>query len=242
MLRFLFQEPKRTDDGVLRETNEAIRRYSDKLCRYKAVLPEHRQKQHRLYVWSMSFLDALNEIEQSLYCSSRYAGYVKSSYIDEMQDTELDHYRRYIYFYKNVLIRIFSILDKLGYFLNDVYHIRTEQKKSRFSFYTVLRQMHEQNIHPELEQQLYDLKVSMKPAMDKLRKRRNMEIHFVNVEMLDDLMQNYSPIGARIQVEQVMDDILDLEQGFHMVCSSIRTAFTYMDRHHPLGLTEGGEG
>ncbi|AHD06759.1 Cthe_2314 family HEPN domain-containing protein [Paenibacillus larvae] len=242
MLRFLFHEPKRTDDGQIREANEAIRRYSSRLHRYKAVLPEHKQKQHRLHVRSISFLDALNEIEQSLYCSSRYARYVKSSYIDEMKPEELDHYRRYLYFYKNALIRLFSILDKLGYFLNDVYNVRTETKKPRFSFYTVLRQMHEQNIHPELGQQLHDLKVTMKPAMDKLRKRRNMEIHFVNVEMLDDLMQNYSPIGERIQVEQVLEDILDLEQGFQMVCSSISIAFIYMDRHHPLGLTEGGEG
>ena len=76
-----------------------------------------------------------------------------------------------------------------------------------------------------LELQLYTLKMDYKSPLDRLRNQRNMEIHYINAEMLDDLMQKEPMLGERIHVENVKPNLSDLQQGFEMVCRTLTIAF-----------------
>ncbi|MCD1259797.1 hypothetical protein B5M42_013225 [Paenibacillus athensensis] len=232
MLRLLFGEPKRKDEGLLLQTAQAIRAYIRSLepAAGKRIKGQRLHKQHRLAIWSKGFLDALNELEQSLYCCTRYAAQVHRAYVEEMDPQELDDYHRFVYFYKNGFIRVFSILDKLGTFMNDLFELKTEAIKARFSYFTVLRRMHERHIHDTLEQRLYDLKNEYKDVLDRLRNQRNMEIHYINVEMLDDLLQTQPIPGERIHVENVHQNVADLQKGFDLVCRTLTLAFTYISK------------
>jgi hypothetical protein len=224
MLRILFQEPKRVDEGLFLQAGTAIRTCISALEAHPGPEP----KAHRLALWSKGFLDALDELEQSHYCCGRYGEKVHKAYLEEMATDELDNYHRFIYFYKNAFIRIFSILDKLGYFMNEIFELKTEKLKSRFSYYTVLRLMHERHLHDALEQQLYNLKIEYKGPMDRLRNQRNMEIHYINMEMVDEISQEHPIPGERIHVENVADHLRDLHKGYEMVCRTLTVAFTYI--------------
>lgn len=224
MLRILFQEPKRVDEGLLLQAGTAIRSYISDLEAHPGPEP----KNHRLVLWSKGFLDALDELEQSQYCCGRYGAQVHHAFLEEMAPDELDNYHRFNYFYKNAFIRIFSILDKLGYFLNELFELKTETLKSRFSYFTVLRRMHERHLHDSLEQQLYNLKIEYKGQMGRLRNQRNMEIHYINMEMLDELSQEHPKPGERVHVENVADHLRDLDDGYEMVCRTLTVAFTYI--------------
>ncbi|MEW9700687.1 Cthe_2314 family HEPN domain-containing protein [Paenibacillus sp. SI8] len=229
MLRILFNEPKRKDSGQLLEAGNAVRSYIKSLKAAEMSSPSSEYKRHhRLAIWSKGFLDALDELEQSKYCSERYAEHISKAFLEEMNPAELEDYHRFVYFYKNAFIRLFSILDKLGTFMNDLFEMKTETVKARFSYFTVLRRMHEHHIHSSLELQLYNLKIDYKAALDRLRNQRNMEIHYINAEMLDDLMQKEPIPGERIHVENVRMNIADLQQGFDMVCRTLTVAFTYI--------------
>lgn len=233
MLRILFGEARREDSGKLLQTIIAIRDTVSILettgRKFAALSSSAAQvKNRRLALWSRGFIDALNELEQSHYCCLRYADKVHKSFLEDMSEEELDDYLRFVYFYKNGFIRLFSILDKLGYFMNELYELKTETIKSRFSYFTVLRRMHEMHIHDTLEQQLFDLKVEYKGPMGRLRNHRNMEIHYINVEMLDDLAQDQASFGNRIRVENISEHVKDLQDGFEMVCRTLQTAFTYI--------------
>jgi len=232
MLRLLFGEPKRKDAGLLLQTAQAIRAYIRALepGPGKRTKGQRLHKQHRLAIWGKGFLDALNELEQSLYCCTRYASQIHQAYVENMDPEELDDYHRFVYFYKNGFIRVFSILDKLGTFMNDLLELKTEAIKARFSYFTVLRRMHERHIHDILEQQLYDLKNEYKDVLDRLRNQRNMEIHYINVEMLDDLLQTQPIPGERIHVENVQHNVADLQKGFDMVCRTLIITFTYISK------------
>jgi hypothetical protein len=239
MLRLLFNEPRREDTGKLLKASIVIKETISLLETRGKVSspsqsPKDQLKARRLALWSRGFIDALNELEQSQYCCQRYASEVHKSYVEEMNTEELDHYHRFVYFYKNAFIRVFSILDKLGYFMNDLYDLRTEKIKPRFSYFTVLRRMHDIHHHQTLEQRLYDLKVEYKVPLAHLREHRNTEIHYINVEMIDDLGQD-PLLGNRIHVENVAKHVKDLQDGFDMVCRSLETAFTYIS----AGLRKG---
>src|SRR5690606_12053861 len=108
-------------------------------------------------------------------------------YENSMNEAERDDYYRYLYYYKNAFIRIFSLLDKLGYFMNDFFKLETSKVKARFSYFTVVRRMYEIRVHPHLQKQLYELKIKYDTPMDQLRKKRNYEIHSINMEMINDL-------------------------------------------------------
>jgi hypothetical protein len=227
MLRILFGEPKRQDSGLLLQAYQAVEAYISAL--QSTTDPVFAaDKQHRFAIWSNSFLDALDELEQSQYCAVRYAEKVKKAFIEEMNPQELDDYRRFVYFYKNAFIRIFSILDKVGYFLNEWFELRTESVKPRFSYFTVLRRMHETHQHDTLEQQLYEMKNAYKKPLERLRNQRNMEIHFINAEMLDDLSEQHPTLSDRIHVENVGANVADLGKGFEMVCRALNVVFTYI--------------
>jgi hypothetical protein len=228
MLRILFNEPKRLDSGMLLSTGNAIRSYTDILKAKESTVPIILTKYRRHAIWSQSFIDALYELEESQYCSEQYAKRIQAAYLEEMSSDELDDYRRFVYFYKNAFIRVFSILDKLGFFMNEFFELQTESVKSRFSYFTVLRRMHQLHRHDSLEQRLYDLKNTYKEPLNRLRNQRNMEIHSINAEMLDDLSNEHSTFSGRFKVEDVKGNIEDLREGFTMICSTLTLTFTYI--------------
>lgn len=234
MLRSLFKEAKRKDSGMLEETNTAIAEYRHAMKRQadKSRSPEAEAVRLRLDLWARGFTDALDELEQSLYCARQYAKFVRAAYVEEMSEAERDHYRRHLYFYKNGFIRVFSILDKLGYFLNDRYALRTEKVKPRFSYFTVLRRMRELHAVPELEHELSDLKTRYSEPLDKLRNQRNMEIHHLNAEMVDDFLRAKarSAPDDRQRVENLPENLHDLEQGLEMVCRTLTAVFRFSKR------------
>jgi hypothetical protein len=228
MLRILFNEPKRRDAGMLLTAGNAIRAYMAALHAKESRVDLVKAKHRRSTIWGQNFLDALDELEESQYCSEQYAKRIHAAYLEEMSPEELDDYRRFVYFYKNAFIRLFSILDKLGFFMNEWFELKTETVKSRFSYFTVLRRMHELHVHNSLEQQLYDLKMAVKAPLDRLRNQRNMEIHSINAEMLDDLSSGHSTFSDRLHVENVKENIEDLREGFNMVCTTLTLTFTYI--------------
>jgi hypothetical protein len=228
MLRILFNEQRRKDSGKLLAAGNAIRAYMAILNAKESRVPQTQVQNHRFAIWSQSFIDALDELEQSKYCSEQYATRIHDAYLEQMSPDELDDYRRFVYFYKNAFIRLFSILDKLGFFMNEYFELKTETLKSRFSYFTVLRRMHQLHLHESLEQQLYDLKTVNKEPLDRLRNQRNMEIHSINADMLDDLSNQGSTFSSRIHVENVKGNIEDLRTGYDMVCTTLTLTFTYI--------------
>lgn len=238
MLRSLFQESKRKDSGLLKETESAIAEYRRALKRSaeKNRSADAAAERLRLDIWARGFADALDELEQSLFCASKYAERVQAFCVEEMSEAEQDDYRRHLYFYKNGFIRLFSILDKLGYFLNDRYALHTDKIKSKFSYFTVLRRMHETKALPELEAELIELKNSYRDQLARLRSQRNMEIHHLNAEIVDDMLRAKarSVTDERQRVENLQDNLRDLAQGFEMVCRTLLAVFHYAKRKNSL--------
>lgn len=231
MLRTLFQEPKREDYGQLRVANEAIGRYLDML---RIIPAEERNQQERRYIiWSGSFLRALDELEQSQYAAIRYGARVSHTYLDEMDDNELDDYHRHLYFYKNAIIRLFAVLDKLGHFMNERFRLKTEEIKSRYSYFTVLRNMHQNRLYIELEEQLFTLKGKYKGPVERLRNERNMEIHTINADLLDDLLkaaEEKQSRDDRMEVDNMANRLKDLEQGCEMAYQAVCFIFAYITK------------
>jgi hypothetical protein len=225
----MFGEPRRTDEGLLGAVNEAIRSYVRLL---ESVPPEERNLQERRYIiWSRSFIRALDELEQSQYAAVLYGSKVTKLYIDEMSETELDDYHRHLYFYKNAIIRLFSILDKLGHFMNERFRLKTEEIKSRYSYFTVLRNMHTNHLYAKLEEQLYELKVAYKAPVERLRNQRNLEIHTINADLLDDLLlaaESKQAKDQRMRTESIQEHLKDLELGCKMTFTAGEHVFRYI--------------
>ncbi|SDE03563.1 hypothetical protein SAMN02799630_04469 [Paenibacillus sp. UNCCL117] len=234
MLRALFDEPPRKEEGLLREANEAIRQYMHTLT----LIPQERQtpQEQRFAIWSQSFLRSIDELEQSQYAASRYGRLVDTTLVDQMPPDEREQYNRHLYYYKNALIRLFAILDKLGQFLNERFALQTERIKSRFSYFTVLRNMHQNGLYTDLEQMLYELKMSYKEPVARLRNQRNMEIHTIDADLLDDLIKaRESKPGERIrpEAEEIDGNLADLEAGCEMTFRIVAIAFRYIAKHPP---------
>lgn len=230
MLRALFDEPKRRDEGLYRNTVQALRTYEKRLQKWADENPKDCRLYTKLQLWTKGFETGLNELEQSVYCAVRFRERVAKPHTEAMTEEELTDYQRHVYFFKNAFIRMFSILDKLGYFLNELYGLQTEKVKSRFSYYTVLRRFPERKVEPELHRRLTEWKVKYQPAMARLRKKRNMEIHLMNVEMLDDLERSHMCAMDRTYVENLSENMNDLRLGFEMVCHSLLTSFEWIER------------
>lgn len=229
MLRALFGEPRRKEEGTLREANAAIRNYMKALARTPAELQS--VKDYRFVIWSENFLRALDELEQSQYAAERFGAKVRKLYVDEMKEAEQDDYHRHLYFYKNAIIRMFSILDKLGYFLNERFALHTERVKTRFSYFTVLRTMHQNRMHTELEQRLFELKQENQEPVNRLRNQRNMEIHTINTDLLDDLLEAAeAKYGKRPRqhTDEIPGNLKDLKVGFTMTCRAVAIVFGYL--------------
>ncbi|MNG31885.1 hypothetical protein D3C84_1177720 [compost metagenome] len=77
--------------------------------------------------------------------------------------------------------------------------------------------------------------MTYKTPLDRLRNLRNMEIHYINAEMLDDLLQKEPLLGERIHIENVKANLSDLQQGFDMVCRTLSIAFTYITAYVTKG-------
>jgi hypothetical protein len=225
MLRQLFDEPRRKDEGLLLEASQAIVRFSDRLHKYNEANIDSSPKFKRIELWTRGLLLSLNDLEQSYYCASRYAERIHKTSLTDMSQEERDDYYRHVYFYKNGFIRLFALFDKLGYFLNDLLELHTEREKPHFSYFTVLRQMRKQNIQPQLEKKLYNYKVEYATPMKKLKEQRNTEIHYMNAEMQDDLMRIYYEHNPKDPLENLQQNMADLDKGLKLSMLCLLTVF-----------------
>jgi hypothetical protein len=227
----MFGEPSREYRGALDETNHSIHQYLELL---NSVPFAKRSSQDRRYIiWGKGFLRALDELEQSQYAAGRYSEYITKSFIDDMDEEEQINYSRHLYFYRNAIIRVFAILDKLGHFMNERFRLKTEEIKSRFSYFTVLRNMHQHQLYSQLERQLYELKMKYRDPVERLRNERNLEIHTINADLLDDLLQVAEVEqlqNERMKTENVRGHLKDLEAGCEMVFATVHTTFDYISK------------
>ncbi len=227
MLRSLFNEQPRAAEGTLAETFRAMEQFASLLSKRIEAGEDRDYKLRKFEIWTLGLQAALDELEQSHYAALRYQKLISSVSVKQMTDTERMNYNRYIYYDKNGFIRVFSLLDKLGTLLNELLGMRTERVKAHFSYFTVLRVMRERKAHPELTWKLNDVKEKYKEAIGRLRKRRNTEIHYMNSEMHDDLIQSQRMYGAEIYLENVAEQSGDLTCGLQMAMESLRLTFQY---------------
>ncbi|MCY7483485.1 MULTISPECIES: Cthe_2314 family HEPN domain-containing protein [Paenibacillus] len=225
MLRSLFGEPPRVDSGMLKDAMAEMDNYLEAVHSQMEGTGDPDHFWRKVEVWTVGIKTSLDELEQSVYASDKFADRVSKHYEAEMTQAEQDDYYRYVYFYKNGFIRVFSILDKLGMLLNNVLALETEKVKHHFSYFTVLRQLRFKGQHPELEHALTALKEGHGDALQRLRKRRNMEIHHMNPEMQDDLWQRHRSLNGKIQLEDIQANVADLQHGLEMVCGALTLVF-----------------
>jgi len=219
------------------EGNEQVQRIIgliDRYCRLLRVRYEDdlaaNEPIYRIEAWASGFKDSLNELEQSQHAAEWFSLKVKKQFEEEMDEDERADYQCHVYFYKNAIVRVFSLLDKLGYFLNELYGLRTERVKQRYSFFTVLRQMKEATNLAELYLEMQEIKTEYKDPLNVLRNKRNTEIHYINVEMLDDLLQTRKHFTRANHVEDLQRNLNLLNQGCMMVYRTMETVFAYCIR------------
>ncbi|AZK46254.1 Cthe_2314 family HEPN domain-containing protein [Paenibacillus lentus] len=230
MLRSLLGEPPRQNEGILADTMDAILKMIRIL---QKEIERHRDPSHdlrKLEIWIYGLISSLDELEQCKYAANYFRRKVTHDYLEDMPAAEKGDYARYVYFYKDGFIRVFSILDKLGTVLNELFELNTSKVKAHFSYFTVLRQFRYLKVHPELADQLFDIKDKHKESMSILRRRRNTEIHYMNAEMQDDLWQRHQGLDGKVELENLDKHLNDLEHGYSMVCESLHTVFTYTNQ------------
>jgi rubrerythrin len=217
--------------------NEQVRRIIGLIDRYCGLLRasyedglEDNEPIYRIEAWASGFRDSLNELEQSQHAADWFSRKVKKPLEEEMDEEELANYQRHVYFYKNAIVRVFSVLDKLGYFLNELFGLRTERVKPRYSFFTVLRQMKEAPGLEALYQEMQRIKTEYKDELNVLRNKRNTEIHYVNVEMLDDILQTRKHFTRANHIEDLRRNMKLLDQGCAMVYRTMETVFAWCIR------------
>jgi hypothetical protein len=231
MLRTLFHETNRENEGRLKQITELMDELSE---RYESTRggSDGGQRSLRLLNWMKSIAATLDELEQSVYCADRYAGRVEREFIGQMAPQERDDYRRHLYFYKNGFIRVFSVLDKLGSFLNERFSMRTEQVKERYSYFTVLRRMREIREHGELLHRLNDIKDQYREPVQDLRLMRNHEVHAMNTELLDHHGQiRTRSRDGKEKIEDLRQNNEMLHSGYEMVCESLYAVLLYCKKH-----------
>ncbi|MBB3108430.1 hypothetical protein FHS18_000458 [Paenibacillus phyllosphaerae] len=230
MLRGMFGESPREAHGRLLESIQAMEKFAAMLHKRIAAGRDDDHKLRKYEIWTYGLLASLDELEQSYYAAQKFAAMVKSDSLEAMSPQERLNYQRHIYYDKNGFIRLFALLDKLGTLLNDFLSLGTERIKSQFSYFTVLRNMREHNLHQELSGGLNALKDKHKEAVNRLRKRRNTEIHYMNSEMQDDLKQNHEDYGGYHKVEDLGAQMADSQQGLDLVIDSLLITFEYASR------------
>lgn len=227
MLRFMFGETEREPAGGLRETYELLEEFASLASSRIKSGAGNGERLRKLEIWARGLRSSLAELEQSQYAASVLKNRISSDSVKEMSPDERLNYDRYVYFDKNAFIRVFSLLDKLGTLLNELLEMKTERIKPHFSYFTVLRHMRERNAHPKLTWKLNEVKEQTKDATNRLRKRRNTEIHYMNSEMHDDLIQSQRMYGEEIKLENLGQQGDDLAVCLHMVIESLRLTFRY---------------
>ncbi|MFX3632071.1 MAG: Cthe_2314 family HEPN domain-containing protein [Candidatus Pristimantibacillus sp.] len=227
MLRFMFGEPERRAEGRLGETIRLMEQFISQLQDRIEAGHDTDHKLRTYEIWTLGLLASLNELEQSCYAAIRFKEQITSASVSEMSDEEKLIYKRHVYFDKNAFIRLFALLDKLGILLNDLLGMKTEKIKPHFSYFTVLRNMRESKVHPNLTWKLNDVKENTKEPINRMRKRRNIEIHYMNSEMQDDLVQSHKGYGETVLLEDIEQQSADLAQGLDMATESLRLTFQY---------------
>lgn len=227
MLRFLFGEPEREAAGRLAETASLMKQFVGLLHKQIESGKDNDHKLRTYEIWTLGLSASLDELEQSCYAAGRFNKQIKATSVSQMSEEERLIYKRYVYFDKNAFIRVFAILDKLSILLNDLLDMKTERIKPHFSYFTVLRNMRERKVHPELTSKLNAIKEKTQEPMARLRKRRNTEIHYMNSEMQDDLAQSHKMYGEEVKLENISSQSQDLSQGLDMVIESLRLTFQY---------------
>lgn len=228
MLRSLLGEPPRQNEGLLADTMN-IMGYSIQLLHKQMEL--HRDPSHdyrKLEVWTHGLISSLDELEQCLFAATFFRKKVVTDFVDDMDAAEKANYARYVFFYKDGFIRLFSILDKLGTVLNELYNLNTSKEKPHYSYFTVLRQFHYLKVHIDLGNTLFTIKENYKEALNVLRRRRNTEIHYMNSELQDDLWQRHQALYGKIELEDLDGHLRDLEQGYRMVCETLLASYDYI--------------
>ncbi|MNJ42447.1 Cthe_2314 family HEPN domain-containing protein [Paenibacillus bouchesdurhonensis] len=230
MLRSLLGEPPRQNEGILADTMDAMFRTIRLL---QKEIERHQDPSHdlrKLEIWIYGLISSLDELEQCKYAANFFRRKVVHDYLEDMPSAEKSDYARYVYFYKDGFIRVFSILDKLGTVLNELFELNTSKVKAHFSYFTVLRQFRYLKVHLELADQLSLIKDKHKESMSVLRRRRNTEIHYMNAEMQDDLWQRHQGLDGKVELENLDKHLHDLEHGYLMVCESLHTVFVYTNQ------------
>ncbi|XID95796.1 Cthe_2314 family HEPN domain-containing protein [Paenibacillaceae bacterium WGS1546] len=226
MLRVLFGERPREWAGAELETVRAIESFVRQAYETAERRPAEAKTYRTYAIAAEGLLRSMDELEQSVYAAKRYALFVPHKRVDELTERERLDYDRHVYYDKNAYIRVFALLDKLATLLNPLLGLRTERIKSRYSYYTMLRNMRENDLHPGLSKPLNALKVDHQGAMNRLRHRRNLEIHQMNAELRDDLQQSLADKPHRM-LENLKASMADLEQGWEMCRESLHASFRY---------------
>lgn len=227
MLRTLLGEPPRENSGILAEAMEQMAKIASRLRKEMNAHEDSNHEYRKLEIWIRGLISSLDELEQSWFAADFFRKSVVAGYMDDMSVQEQGEYARYVYFYKNGFIRVFSLLDKLGTVLNSLYDLNTGKVKAHFSYFTVLRQFQLLKTHPLLAGELESIKNSYREPLENLRKRRNAEVHYMNSEMQDDLWQRHQGLHDKIQLEDLDSHLEDLRQGLEMVCKSLCASFRY---------------
>ncbi|MFC5702909.1 Cthe_2314 family HEPN domain-containing protein [Cohnella faecalis] len=230
MLRILLGEQPSEWDEHTRETVQAIESFILLAGNYAKRRSEKAANFRKFAVRAEGVLRSLDELEQSKYVALRYAERIEHSRLTEMSPDEKLDYDRHVYFDKNAYIRVFSLLDKLGALLNDFLELNTSRMKPQFSYFTVLRNMRLNGLHSELFPKLDEIKEKFREPMSRLRKRRNMEIHFMNAELQDDIVAVGEKASDRSHLENIHANMADLDCGWAMVSDSLRLSLQYSCR------------
>ncbi|WP_240703071.1 Cthe_2314 family HEPN domain-containing protein [Cohnella luojiensis] len=223
----LFGEKPREWTGLLLDTVQSMEQFALLASELAERLPEQSSRYHTFAIWAEGLLRSMDELEQSCYAAKRYSELVRHNHVDELSFEERLSYNRHVYYDKNSYIRIFAILDKLGFLLNQLLELRTERLKAHFSYFTVLRNLRENNLHVELMKPLNELKERYQGEMNRLRTRRNLEIHQMNAELKDDLDQRFANAGGPRTLEDLISNMADLDQSWEMVQGSINLIFRF---------------
>ncbi|KWX74528.1 Cthe_2314 family HEPN domain-containing protein [Paenibacillus jilunlii] len=227
MLRILLGEPPRENSGVLAEAMDNMAKVASMLRREMNTHEDLDHEYRKLEIWTRGLISSLDELEQSWFAAAFFRKSVVAGYMDDMSPKEQGEYARYVYFYKNGFIRVFSLLDKLGTVLNSLYDLNTSKVKAHFSYFTVLRQFQLHEKHTALAGELETIKNAYREPLENLRKRRNAEIHYMNAEMQDDLWQRHQGLHDKIRLEDLDSHLEDLQQSLEMVCKSLAASFRY---------------
>lgn len=227
LLRELFGEEPRRWTGASLETVQAMEQFVLLAVEQAERLPKQAAAYHTLAIWTEGLLRSMDELEQSCYAARGYAKRISHLHPDEMDANERADYHRHVYFDKNAYIRVFALLDKLGTLLNRLLGLQTERIKERFSYFTMLRNLRDNQWHAELTKPLDELKARSQEAMSRLRSRRNLEIHQMNAELKDDLSQSIANHHSRRTLEDLNANMEDLNASWAMVQGSLLQAFKF---------------